>query len=110
MRLAEDLEAVADAPHQPACGGELLHRLHERCEAGDRTAAEVIAVGEAAGEDDAVGTAEIAIAMPEHHRLVPVERDGVGAVAVRPGPREDGDAEAHQAGLLPSPTRSDSIA
>ena len=52
-RLAEDLEAVADAEHGPAV------RRRTRSppsmigrEAGDRAAAQVVAVGEAAGQDD----------------------------------------------------------
>ena len=50
----QNLEAVADAEHEAAVGGELLHRAHDGREAGDGAAAQVIAVGEAAGEDDGV--------------------------------------------------------
>ena len=51
--LAEDLEAVADAEHGPALRGEGGHRRHHRREAGDRPATEVVAVREAARQDDA---------------------------------------------------------
>src|SRR4029079_4622533 len=53
-RLAEDLEAVANAEHGTTLAGERADRSHHRREAGDRTAAEVIAVREASGEDDAL--------------------------------------------------------
>src|SRR5581483_10260745 len=46
--LAEDLKAVADPEHRSAVGGELRDRSHDRREAGNRTAAEVVAVGKAA--------------------------------------------------------------
>ena len=52
-RLAQDLEAVADAEHRAAVAGELDDRLHDRREARDRAGAQVVAVGEAAGDDDA---------------------------------------------------------
>ena len=54
-RLAEDLEAVADPQHQAALVGEGDDRLHRRREAGDRPGPQVVAVGEAAGDDDRVG-------------------------------------------------------
>ena len=54
----QDLEAVADAEHQAAVGGELLDRLHHRRKVGDGAAAQVIAVGEAAGQDDGIDIAE----------------------------------------------------
>ncbi len=49
-RLAEHLEAVADA-HHPAAGlGVPAHRGHDRRAAGDGAAAQVVAVREAAGQ------------------------------------------------------------
>ena len=56
-RLAEHLEAVADSEHGPAGVGELAHRPHHRREAGDRAGAQVVAVGEAAGNHDRVDSA-----------------------------------------------------
>ncbi len=50
-RLAQDLEAVADAEHRPALVGERAHRAHRRREARDRAAAQVVAVREAARQD-----------------------------------------------------------
>jgi hypothetical protein len=54
-RLGEDLEAVADAQEQPAALDVAAHVGHDRGEAGDGAAAEVVAVGEAAGEHHEVG-------------------------------------------------------
>ena len=51
-RLAEDLEAVADPEHGAAGGRELAHGVEHRREAGDRAAAQVVAVREAARQHD----------------------------------------------------------
>jgi hypothetical protein len=47
--LAEDLEAVADAEDRAALGRVVADGVHDRREAGEGAAAEVVAVGEAAG-------------------------------------------------------------
>ena len=52
--LGEDLEAVADADDRAAVRRELRHRAHHRGEPGDGAGAEVVAMGEAAGDDDRV--------------------------------------------------------
>jgi len=70
VRLAEDLEAVADAEHwQPrrAAGTS----WPSRGEPGDRSAPEVIAVGEAAGEDHRVHTAQIPVVMQSETGIAP---------------------------------------
>ena len=54
----QNLEPVADAQHQPACGRELLHRAHHRRELGDGAAAQVIAIGEAAGQNHGIHVAQ----------------------------------------------------
>ena len=56
--LAQHLEAVADAEHRTALGGEPRDRVHHRREAGDRAGAQVVAVGEAAGHDHGVDAAD----------------------------------------------------
>ncbi len=66
----QNLEAVADAQHQPAGGGELLDRLHHRRELGDGAAAQVIAVGEAAGQNDGIHVAERRGIVPDELRLL----------------------------------------
>src|SRR4029450_8369992 len=67
----------------PAAPGELGDRAHHRGEPGDGAAAQVVAVGEAAGEDDGVHALEVAVAVPQ--------RDGVGA--------HGGDGEAGVPGV-----------
>ena len=58
-RLEQNLEAVADAEHRAAAVGEGLHRCHDRREARDGAGAQVVAVREAARQDDDVGAAEV---------------------------------------------------
>ena len=74
--LAQDLEPVADAEHRHPAPGGGDHLGHHRREAGDRAAAQVVAVGEPAGEHDRVDALQVVVAVPE--------RDGLGA---RPGVR-----------------------
>ena len=78
-RLAEHLEAVADPEHEAAGGGELGHLLHHRREAGDRAGAQVVAVGEAAGDDHRIDALQVAVAVPQDHRLA----DPLGTPAAR---------------------------
>jgi hypothetical protein len=52
--LAQDLEAVADAEHRQPAAAASTTGAHDRGEPGDRPAAQVVAVGEAAGQDDRV--------------------------------------------------------
>ena len=94
-RLAEDLEAVADAEHRAARGGELGDRLHRRREAGDRAGPQVVAVGEAAGDDDRVDAAEVALFVPDQPRLAE-QRAGVQGVPLVAGTGELEDAPDHR--------------
>ena len=90
--FGEDLKAVADAEDEAAVVGELFHGLHHGAEPRDRAAAQVIAVAEAAGHDDAVGVAERGVLVPDEARgmaEVPHSVDGV-LVAVAGGELEDG--------------------
>src|SRR5262249_47954433 len=64
MRLAEYLEAVADADHRLPLLGVASYRAHHRREAGDSAGPQVVAVREAARKDDAVVGGEIALAVP----------------------------------------------
>ena len=72
------------------------HRLHHRREAGDGACAEIVAVGEAARQDDAVVLREVALAMPD---VVDVLfEDGVQdvvTVPVTPGAGEHYHSKAH---------------
>ncbi|GAA1647268.1 hypothetical protein GCM10009790_30540 [Georgenia ruanii] len=96
--LAQDLEAVADAEHgQPALSGR--HDLaHHRREPGDRAAAQVVAVGEATGQDDGVDAAQVRVGVPQGDRLGAGEADGPLGVAVVQGAGEGDDADPGAAG------------
>src|SRR5207248_5032293 len=95
-RLAEDLEAVADAPDETAPGGELAHPFHHGREARDRAGAQVVAVAEAPGQHHAVDAVQVRLLVPQVAQLGAQDvLDHVAAVAVRPGAREDHDSEPH---------------
>src|SRR5207237_4685120 len=103
-RLAEDLEAVADPPDQAALRGELQNPLHDRAEARDGPRAQVVAVAEAPGQDDAVDAVQVWVLVPEvRHLRVQHVLDHPPAVAVGPGPGKHDDPEFHGA---PHPTRA----
>ncbi len=107
--LAEDLEAVADAEHRAAGLGELDHLAHHRREASQRTDAQVVAVGEAAGDDDRIDALQIGVAMPEQLR---VADGGAGAerIDLVAGAGEANDSEAHglrMAGSTAGPREAD---
>ena len=57
--LAGDLEAVADGEHRSAALRVRDDLLHDRAEARDRAGAQIVAVAEAAGQDDDVDSLEI---------------------------------------------------
>ena len=63
--LQQDLEPVADAEHRPAGVGEGLDRGHHRREPRDRAGPQVVAVREAAGQDDHVSAAERRLLVPD---------------------------------------------
>ncbi len=95
--LAQDLEAVAATEHQPAGLGVARHRLHHRREAGDGAAAQIVAVGEAARQHDAVVLREVPLAMPDIVDLLPKDRvQDVVAVPITPRAGEHNYSEAHR--------------
>ena len=94
-RLAQHLEAVADPQHEPAGVRELDDGLHHRREARDRARAQVVAVGEAAGHDDRVGPAQVALAVPQQLRVADAPR-GRQRVDLVAGAGELKDAELHR--------------
>ena len=98
--LAEDLEAVADAEHRQAAAGRLDDLGHHRREPGDRAAAEVVAVREAAGQDHRVDALEVVVAVPERDGLVAADADGALGVDVVEGTGEGDDPDLH---ARPSP-------
>jgi hypothetical protein len=69
--FGDDLEAVADAEHRRARLGARLDFAHDRRMRCHRAAAQVIAIGKAARNDDQVGLGQVAVAMPDFERLSP---------------------------------------
>ncbi len=65
----QNLEAVADAEDEPAIGREFFDGLHDGGEARDGAAAKVVAVGEAAGEDNGVDIVEGGGIVPDEFGL-----------------------------------------
>jgi hypothetical protein len=63
--FGEDLEAVADAEDETAGVGEVATDCMTGREAGDGAGAEVVAVGEAAGNEDCVDVLEVFGVVPE---------------------------------------------
>ena len=91
--LAEDLEAVADAEHRRPVGREGADPVHRGREPRDRAAAEVVAVGEATGQDHPPGArGQLALGVPDGSgvRPEPLERELRVAVVVRAGEDHDG--------------------
>ncbi len=94
-RLAEDLEAVADAEDGPALRREVADGIHDRREAGEGAAPEVVAVGKAARKEYQVGAFQVRPRVPDEACLGPDRLlDGVRGVvvAVRAGEDDDRDA------------------
>ena len=81
--FAENLETVADAENQAAGTRESIHRFHYRRKARNGAGAQIIAVGEPAGQDDDVAAGEIFGLVPdEFDGLVEDVGDGVVSVVV----------------------------
>src|SRR5207244_8815625 len=96
VRLAEYLEAVADAKDRLAFFHVTTDSGHYRREAGDGASPQVVAVREAARQDDAVVGGEVAFPVPDEVRLVSHHfGERPLTVAVAPGAGEDDDGEAH---------------
>ncbi len=64
-RLAQNLEAVADAKDQSAAVGEFADGFHHGGELRDGAGAEVVAEGETSGNDDGVAVLEVVRVVPE---------------------------------------------
>ena len=92
----------------PPAAANSPDRVHHRREAGDRAGAQVVAVGEAAGDDDRVDAVRSCLAVPERAR--PRRRAARRAqlhveLAVRPREQHDPDREPlttmHDLGVAP---------
>ena len=92
-RLAQDLEAVADAHDRPAPFCELANGAHDRCTSRDRTGAKVVPIGEPAGKYHGVDATQVAVAVPERHAVAAHVLNGAPRVAIvqRPGERHHAD-------------------
>src|SRR5258707_1080533 len=71
MSFAQDLKAVADADDEAAFVSEFRDPLHNRREACDRAAAQVVAVTEATRQHDALDVVERFILVPQYLRVLP---------------------------------------
>ena len=98
-RLAQTWKPLQIPITGPPSRGELDHRLHDRREAGDRAGAQVVAVGEAAGDDDGVdaraGRGRRATAGPPRRAARTPSRASTSSQ--EPGKADD--AELHAVGL-----------
>jgi hypothetical protein len=95
MRLAENLKPVADPPDKSTSVGELNDGLHQGRKPSHRTRPKIIAIREAARQDDAVRALKIAILVPQHDSLLTRKFDRVRAIPIRPSTGENGDPEPH---------------
>jgi hypothetical protein len=94
--LTEDLEAVADAEDEAAVRSEFLDGLHDGREAGDGAGAEIVSVGEAAGDEDGVAPFEVVRRVPEEGDGLACDfGDDVVGVVIAVGAGKDEDAELH---------------
>ncbi len=95
--FAEDLKAVADTQDEAAGCGELRDGLHDGGELGDGAGAEVVAIGEAARDEDGVAVLEIVRGVPEiGDGGAELAGEDVMRVVVAVGAGEDEDAELHR--------------
>ncbi len=92
----EDLEAVADAEDETAGGGEFVDGVHDGGEVGDGAAAEVVAIGEAAGENDGIDAAKRGGVVPDEFRgLREIVGDRVLSIVVAVASGKDDHAKFH---------------
>ena len=100
--LGQHLEAVADPEDEPAVRGERRHGAHHRAEPGDHAGPQVVAVGEAAGQDDRGDAVERRLLVPQLDGLGAGQVEGVDRVAIAVAAREDDDADADGHAALPA--------
>ncbi len=95
--LGRDLKAVADRQHRHALRRPLLDLGHHRRLRRHGAAAQIVAVGEAAGYHDQVGLGEIAVPVPHHLRPPPGDQlDRLGDIAFAIGAGENQNRRLHQ--------------
>src|SRR6185437_11568609 len=95
-RFEQNLESIADAENQPARVRKSFHGFHDRRKARDGAGAEVVAIGEAAGQDDRIHAGDFLRLMPDElDWFAEYAADGVKRVMVAIGTRKNDDAELH---------------
>ncbi len=95
--FAKDLKPVADAKHQTAARGMSPHGVHDRRAPCYGAAAQIVAVTEAARQDDEIGSRrQFVIVMPQHLRSAANGlRKRARHVAFAIGPRKNDDGGFH---------------
>ena len=104
----QNLEAVADAQHQAAVRRELPHRRHDGRKLRDRAAAQIVAIGESAGQDHRIDIAQGWRIVPDEFRRLAqilVHRKPRIVIAITAG--KDNNAKFHElrkcrGGYIPS--------
>jgi hypothetical protein len=107
-RISKDCKGawLAEAENQAAGGRVVLKCCHNGREAGDGAAAKVVAIGEAAGEDDEVETAQAGGVVPdEFGGHVEVGGEGVPGVVIAVTAWKDNDASFHFGDVFRVPVR-----
>src|SRR5882762_10356255 len=99
MRFAKDLETVAYTQHFPPFTGKTDHAFHDGTKPGDRSATEIVAIGEPAGEHDTIISgklAKIGVFVPEHYYfLAKFILQGILHVAIAIRTRENDYSKLH---------------
>ena len=71
LRRRSESRCRSPSTSPPFCS-KATHRVHDRRAGGDRAAAQIIAVGKAAGDDDEIGAGrQLGFRVPDHRRLAP---------------------------------------
>ena len=97
VRFGQNLKAVADSDDGTPFGGVFGDGFHDGRKTRDRSRAQVVAVAEAAGNDDDFRAAEVALFVPdEFGRLAEYVGHGVVAVVVAVRAGENDDGKFHQ--------------
>ncbi len=85
----------------PPSSAKLRDGGHDRRESGDGAGAEIVAVGEPAGNDDRVDVAEGGVAVPETTASAPTTADGLDGVELAVRTRELHDPDRWRSCRLP---------
>src|SRR5215510_10576179 len=97
VRFAQYLEAIANAENFATHIRKFDHRLHDRAKSRDGAASQIIAVGKAPWQNNAVVSrkrAEIFVLMPEHsHLLAKIIGKCIIDVSIAIRPWENNNAE-----------------